>query len=388
MFTDVSSFETNLRFRRDASFFLCGETSRFIYKLCSRCYTPDTAPLENAWFLLLKFHTSEATFMAGGEFLLRLKLTNRVTTSSKTSAEGIHFGTKTERAAIQKTATTVKTKFIDEGLQFIQYLINSVLRQTGLSSNIIKGLAAFDPFIMFKRPTEVALRHFDLLYRTFCLRSWVTKAIESTCRDQYTVLLDQLRICYDPDYDLSNSSPDLIDFLLGLEFLQSRDHLFYIFKLCCLCATTPRPDYPDVVAGKISTVGRHSRFTDVILPCQSYMASVSGSSTLCSEDSNLATFSLLSASFGQSAFSPIHDPWNYVDNFGRSKIYKSLSSSYRAVLAVPEKVLARSELDDSVADESALKPPSCNKRRRLEKSRSRSSTSSVVGESAPGTSNS
>ena len=252
----------NLQYRRDASFFLCGETSQMIYKLCSRCYTPDTAPLQNAWFLLLKFHTSEATFMAGDDFLLRLKLTNRVTTSSKTRAvlgtakTRSIFGKKTERAAVQKTATTVKTKFIDEALQFIQCLINSVLPQTGLSSDIIKGLAAFDPFIMFKRPTEVALRHFDLLYSTFCLRSWVTKAYESTCRDQYTELLDHLRICYGPDYDLSNSSPDLIDFLLGLEFLQSRDHLLYLFKLCCLCATTPSPDYPDVVAGKISTVGR------------------------------------------------------------------------------------------------------------------------------------
>ena len=93
----------------------------------------------------------------------------------------------------------MKTGFIDGALHFIQYLINSVLRQTGLSSDIIKGLAAFDPFIMFKRPTEVALRHFDLLYSIFCLRSWVTKANESACRDQYTDLLDHLRICYGPD---------------------------------------------------------------------------------------------------------------------------------------------------------------------------------------------
>ena len=317
----MSSFEVNLRYRRDASFFLCGETSRFLYKLCSRCYTPDTAPLENAWFSPLKFHTSEATFMSGDEILLQLKLTNRVTTASKTRAEGLHFGKKSERAAIQKTATTVKTGFINDALHYIQYLVNSVLRQTGLSSDIVKGLAAFDPYIMFKRPTEVALRHFDLLYSTFCLRSWVTEANESACRDQYTELLDHLRICYGSDYDLSNSSSDLIDFLIGLEFLQSRDHLLYLFKLCCLCATTPSPDYPDVVVGKISTVGRHDKFTDLILPCQSYITGVSGSSTLCSDDSSLAKFSVLSASFGQSAFSPGYDPWTYVDNFGRSIIY-------------------------------------------------------------------
>ena len=386
MFVDVSSFEVNLLYRRDASFFLCGETSRYLYKLCSRCYTPDTAPLENAWFLLLKFQTSEATFMAEDEFLLRLKLTNKETTSSKARAEGLHFGKKSERAAIQKTATTVKTGFVNGALHYIQYLINSVLCQTGLSSDIIKCLATFDPYILFNRPTEVTLRHFDLLYSTFCLRSWVAEANESACRDQYTELLDHLRISYGSDYDLSISSSDLIDFLLNLEFLRTRGHLLYLFKLCCLCVTTPSPDYPDVIAGKISTVGRHSRFTDVILPCQSSMAGVSGSSTLCSDDSSLARFSLLSASFGQSAFSPSYDPWTYVDNFGRSKIYKSLSSSYRTVLAAPEKIPARGGMDDSAADESALKLPSSTKRRRLEKSGSRSSASSVVGESAPGTS--
>ena len=152
--------------------------------------------------------------MAGDEFLLRLKLTNRVTTSSEARAEMLHFGKKSEPTAIQKTATTVKTGFIDDALHYIQYLMNSVLRQTGLSSDII------------------TLRHFDLLYSTFCFHSWVTKANESACRDQYTELLDHLRICFGPDYDLSNSSSDLIDFLLGLEFLQSRDHLLYLFKLC------------------------------------------------------------------------------------------------------------------------------------------------------------
>ena len=55
-------------------------------------------PVENAWFLLLKFQTSGATFMAGDEFLLPLKLTNRVTTSSKARAEGLHFGKKPEQA--------------------------------------------------------------------------------------------------------------------------------------------------------------------------------------------------------------------------------------------------------------------------------------------------
>ena len=179
MFPDVSSFPVNLQHRRDASFYLCGEVCRFLSLLCSRVYTPDTAPLANAWFLLLRFQTSEATFLDGEEYLVRLKLTNKVSSASNAKAEGMHFGKKSERPAILATTETVKSDFVKDSQQYVQYLINEVLRQTGLTTNIVKGMATFDPFILFKRPMDVALRHFDILYSTFSLRSWVSSTNES-----------------------------------------------------------------------------------------------------------------------------------------------------------------------------------------------------------------
>ena len=71
VFSDVISFTVNLSQRRDASFFLCGGVCRFIHKLCFRCYTPDTAPLENAWFVLLAFEPSEGKYMGVDELLIR-----------------------------------------------------------------------------------------------------------------------------------------------------------------------------------------------------------------------------------------------------------------------------------------------------------------------------
>ena len=93
VFTDVTGFSGNLSQRRDSSFFLRGEVCKFIHKLCFRCYTPDTSPLKNAWFVLLAFRTSEGKYMAGEEFLVRQKLTSRVSTASKQKSEGIHSGT-------------------------------------------------------------------------------------------------------------------------------------------------------------------------------------------------------------------------------------------------------------------------------------------------------
>ena len=388
MFPDVASFPVNLQHRRDSSFYLCGEVCQFLSLPCSRVYTPDTVPLANAWFLLLRFQTSEATFLDGEEYLIRMRLSHKVSSASKAKAEGMHFGKKSERPAILVTTETVKSDFVKDSQQYIQYLINEVLRQTGLTTNIVKGMAAFDPLILFKRPMEIALRHFDILYSTFSLRSWVSSANESLCRDQYMQLLDHLRTTYDPDFDISSVSADLIEFLSELEFLRNRSCLSYLFKLCCLCATTVSPTYPDVTFGTISTAGRHNRLTDVILPSQSYVANVRDAVAFCSNNGNLTKFIDFSSSFGRSAFASDYDPWTYVDNFGRSKIYKSLLASYRTALSTPQKTLVRSAPEDqsSVADTSAVKAPSRTKRRKMERRASRASSSSTAGAIEPGSS--
>ena len=227
---------------------------------------------------------------------------------------------------------------------------------------------------------DVALRHFDVLYCTFAHRSWVDDSNESQCRDQYIQLLDHLLTTYGPNFDITSVASDLIEFLMGLEFLHERSHLLLLFKLSCLCTTVTSPSYPDVVFGGITTVGGQRRFTDLILPCQSYMANVTGSVVQCSEDSNLAKFSGLTASFEHSAFSSDYNPWTYVDTFGRSKIYKSLLATHRKSDSAPKRVSVQADLEESgtAGDQSAVKFPSSKKRKRS-RSGSRSSASSVVG---------
>ena len=277
VFSDVSSFVTNLARRRDATFHLCGEVCRFISRLCFRVYQPDTVPLESAWFHLLDFRVSDGKFLEDGEFLIRLNMTNKVTAASNLKAAGLHFNKKSSKAAIDKTAETAKADFANSAKKYIEYLLGAVLQHPGFSSDPIKGLAAFDPYLMMKRPTEVALRHFGILYSTFQLRSWVTAANEALCRDQYLALLDYLRTNHGSDPSLALESLDLIDFLMGLEFLQSNEHIFHLFKLCCLCLTSVSPQYPSVFMGNIDTTDFQSRVADVILPCQSYLSEVTDS---------------------------------------------------------------------------------------------------------------
>ena len=242
------------------------------------------------------------------EFLTRLKMTNKVAKASRQKADSIHSGKRVDKAVIQKTAGTVKAGFFQDAQSYLQCLVGEVLRRSGLCSDIVKGMAAFDPFILFKKPTEVALRHFDVFYSTFLLRSWVTQANKTACRDEYVELLDYLRGSYPSTFDITDSSRGLIDFLVKLEFMQSHRHLLHLFKLCCLCATSSIPEHPAVTLGRIITLGYQSRFTDVVLPSQSYLSAVPGSIAFCSNETNLGSFSLLSASFGQSAFSAEYNP--------------------------------------------------------------------------------
>ena len=111
--------------------------------------------------------------MEADEFLVRQKLTSRVNTASKQKAKGSHSGTCASQSTIQKTADTVKTDFVTSVLHYIGYLLGITLGQSDLNSDIVNGLVAFDPFILFKRPTEVNLRLFEVLFTIFLLRSWV-----------------------------------------------------------------------------------------------------------------------------------------------------------------------------------------------------------------------
>ena len=247
------------------------------YQLCFRCYTSGTNPLENAWFFLLGFQVSEGTIMAPEEFFIQLQMSKKVSTACKRKSEGVHSGKRSERFLIQKTADTIKSEFVQDMLSYVQHLTSEVLRQTELSSKFIKGLAAFDLHIMFKRPLEVALRHFDVLFSTFQCRSWISASNDSSYRHQYVELLDHLRAKYSTIPEVTDAAEDLIDFLMKLDILKAREHLLYLFKLRCLCVISASPTYPDVKVGSIDTSGLWDRFIHIVLPIQSYLSGVPGS---------------------------------------------------------------------------------------------------------------
>ena len=158
-----------------------------------------------------------------------------------------------------------------------------------------------------------------------------------------------------------------------------------------LSAVSTRPDMVACWGCPVEfakTIDQSEYFTQGVQSCFRFehlslarlMHKTSYSVFFCSNDDNLASFSLLSSSFGRSAFAEKYDPWTYVDTFGRSKIYKSLLASCRIASSVPEKVSVQIDSGDasSVADDSAVKAPSSKKRRKMERKAFRSSASSAT----------
>ena len=154
---------------------------------------------------------------------------------------------------------------------------------------------------------------------------------------------------------------------MGLEFSQDRPRLLYLFKLCCLYITTSSPTLPAVTIGDINTSDFKGRFTDAALPSQSYMVGVPDSVANCSSDDSMAKFSLLSVDFGRAVFAKDYDPWTFVDSFGRSRIYKSLLSSYKAASVAPStsvRTVEETTSSSALSMQPALDVPSSTKRKR------------------------
>ena len=299
----------------------------------------------------------------------------------------MHSRKKSEAAVIQKTAKQLQEEFVTDGLKYIGHLLDGLRKQVGLNTDIIKGLAAFDPAVFFKQPPASALRHFELFYNTFQHRSWVTADTEFVYRDEYLGLTDHLRVTHSADFALLSESRDLIDFLMGLEFLQKRTHLFHHFKSCYLRITSPSSQLAVVTFGSIDTNEHQGRFTDVILPGQSYLVNVPGSH--CVSDQCLSKFSMLSSDFDRPAFSSKFDPWTYVDSFGRSVNFKSLLNTYKCLISCPNTGTVRMSSDyvSSVVDESPLKVPSKTKRKRQSSSLVGFSSSPTVSRRSHSSSN-
>ena len=137
-----------------------------------------------------------------------------------------------------------------------------------MTTNNLKGMACFDPYVMTTMPLEFASRCFNELYRGFKLRGWLPESSEQMYRDEYLAVLSHLRGTKTSLSSSSNVVHDVVDFMCNLPAVRERHHILHLFRLSCLCLTDKSSAMPVVKFGDISTDNLRCRSIDVILPVQ------------------------------------------------------------------------------------------------------------------------
>ena len=364
LFPVVLCFEISLSGRRDAGFFIFGQLCQFIHKLCMRCLAAKCIPKSTEWYDLLSLNVEEKQVLLPSDFLQRLKLDAKVDAVMRRQAAQDLSDLKSDRAKVDKHADELRQDFCVKARNYLLLLIEGMRRHVTMSTNNVRGMACFDPRVLFTQPLEFADRCFTDLFRGFKLRGWFPGKSEQLCRDEYMAFLSDLR---SSDATVAGSPDvihDIVSYLVSLPALKSRPHIYHLFKLSCLCLTDVSKELPIVKSGGIDTSNLQCTMNNVILPVQSFLSNVPGSVDVCSSDSSLADFQRLCVDYGSYGLILNHDPWKEVDFFGRDKIHKSLSACHKKVLEKRSKPAVR-VTSASRATASTLSPIRAPKRPRF-----------------------
>ena len=321
---DTTSFVPHLVERRDHGFHIYRQLCQYLFKLGRRCIKAKSLPQETDLSGILGISVSDARALAVPDFIARSKLDQRLNTACKIKAEKELSDKKINRANLPKLVKESKEEFGRLGRSYVAYLFHAVQSNLQLTSDIVKGMGAFDLDIMFRSPLSQALYCFKQLFRSFQLRGYYQADDESICTEEYLSFLDELRKEF-PDLDQPRIIiTDAVSFISGHVTLQSRPHLARIFRLCCLCLDQNFNAMPAVKFGSVRTDDPKSKLIDTILPVQSYFINVGRSIDALTTDSSIAEFLAFEPSFGDSAFSDTYSPWDGMDLFDRAKILSTL----------------------------------------------------------------
>ena len=348
VFVDVTCFSRSLSGKKDANFFTCSQVCRFVRRLSLRCFVGSSVPKDDNWDELLSLDLLSNPQLSSASFLQRLGFEDKVSLAAKHKAEA-DVCDKKSRDAVDKLAAKLKEDFAIMGREYLRYVLRNVLRHVSLTTELVKGLACFDPHMLFRLPLERPKRHFGILYRSFSSRRWVEAANEQLCQDEYLSFLGTLRTGYTTIVESPELVFDVVDLLMPMASLRERPHLHYLFKLCCLCLTGSSLEMPVVEIGSTNSNSSNCKIREAIFPVQSYVTAVPDCIQPCVTSSALAQFLCLRDELGTSGFTSLYDPWSSVDFNNHAAIYNTFRQGYASVLRRQGEAPAVSPVDRAPA---------------------------------------
>ena len=321
---DVNSFTISLSGRRDRSFYYYREVSQFLMALGRRCVNPKNLPPDSDLTKILDLSIADAKALNITEFLERLKFGSKFNHACKVRADRAKHDKKYEGVSVKEVVPAMKEEFARSARSYLVYLFRETQGLKGLTSDIIKGLGAFDLSTLLIDPPEFGTSCLRQLFVSFRLRGYYEITEETLCYEEYATFMDSLRQRYSGMSQPTLFIPDTVDFLMKQESLQTRPLLYKVFRLSCLCLDVPFTQLPAVKFWNINSDDPTSQLTDLIRPVQSYFANVSKSVEIMTSEESISKFLALEPTFRSTAVSDIYCPWLSVNFFDRAEVLKNL----------------------------------------------------------------
>ena len=158
------------------------------------------------------------------------------------------------------------------------------------------------------------------------MRGWVSGDSESEYRDEYVGFIDNFRNTCPSLLNSPELVHDVTAFLIGMPALTARPHLFYLFRLSCMCPSEASVPLPAIKFHTVDSADSFCRLSNVFFPAQSHLAHVPGAIPCCITESALTRYHLLGAKFSSGNVSG--ESWSHVDSFGQMSFHKELLGAH------------------------------------------------------------
>ena len=120
-------------------------------------------------------------------------------------------------------------KFVEQSISFCKAFCRQLLNHDFVQSDLLRGLSAFDPVVIFENSEEHYVTAIDKLTSQFVAAGLFSSSDKVKAVSQYRSLVTKLRVGSVPEYS------DWIHFMSSYYELQCRPELFRLFKHSCLC---------------------------------------------------------------------------------------------------------------------------------------------------------
>ena len=318
---------------RDQGFFLCGQLCDFLHRLLRRVVSRGCLPSEWDWDALRSFDFSVGELLSIPEFMRKTEFRSKVLKVAKSKID-----VERERGKKAKSDSVAKTvmgesfnPFIDQGRQYVKYVVKELVRHPAFKSDLVIGLACFDYGVLFKLPKTVAVDCFQHLFQSFSSRGWVARELRNVHADDYIEFVDDVRHVYLNELGVGPDVDDMVSFLSSCPELSRRQYTWDLFKLSCLCLGHIVPKLPDVSLGS-SVVGVTSvDLSSLVEPLQGYLLSSDAEGNFFTDPGSIASCMELLETFGDCALQCDYNPWEFVNYHGYEEIRTELEKSYKAV---------------------------------------------------------